>query len=55
MFEEQKEGYFEKLGEFRKQEESEDKKTLSKREKSLSWTTVWGCVPGKKDKCIRLL
>ena len=40
----------EKLGEFRKQEEFEDKKTLSKKEKSLSWTVVWGCVPGKKDK-----
>lgn len=48
MFEEQKEGYFEKLGEFRKQEEFEDKKTLSEREKSLSWTTVWGCGQERK-------
>lgn len=50
-----KKAILEKLGEFRKQEEFEDKKTLSKKEKSLSWTTVGGCVPGKKDKCIRLL
>lgn len=44
----------EKLGEFRKQEEFEDKKIQSKKEKSLSWTTVRGCVPGKKDKCRKI-
>lgn len=45
----------EKLGEFRKQEEFEDKKTLStKEEKSLPWTKVWVCVPGKKDKCRKI-
>lgn len=44
----------EKLEEFRKQE-FEDKKTLSKKEeKSLSWTIVWVCVPGKKDKCRKI-
>lgn len=50
-FKEQREGYFEKPEEFGKQE-FEDKKTLSKKEeKSLPWTNVWVCVPGKKDKC----
>lgn len=45
----------EKLGEFRKQEEFEDKTTLSKKgEKSLPWTIVWGCAPGKKDKCKKI-
>lgn len=53
-FEEQREGYLEKLEEFRKQE-FEDKMTLSKKEeKSLPWTTVWVCVPGKKDKCKKI-
>lgn len=53
-FEEHREGYFRETRRIQKTRGIRRHKTLSKKEKSLSWTTVWGCVPGKKDKCRKI-